>query len=258
MGGWNKGIKNSTGTAFKGKKHKQESIEKLKNRPKDCYKKPQAEPITTTSKCDYGCSQIAKYKFSNDKLCCATSHNSCPAKRKAFSELDHTQRTSKSLETRLKTGVTKTSRQKSHETMLANGTYEITRQRMQKLWRDNPWQNNLKCPLVPYKDTEINYQGTYEYDFLEKLELENGTKWLVENVKRGPAIWYNDPFDNIKRLYISDFIIYNTIYEIKSSWTWNKHGKDMILEEKNKAKINAAKTEGYNVVLVLDKEYIDA
>jgi hypothetical protein len=42
-GGWNKGIKNSTGTAFKNKKHKPESIEKLKNRSKDVYKKPKAE-----------------------------------------------------------------------------------------------------------------------------------------------------------------------------------------------------------------------
>lgn len=31
-----------------------------------------------------------------------------------------------------------------------------------------------------------------------------------------------------------------------------------MLEEKNKAKLNAAKKEGYNVILVLDKEYIDA
>jgi hypothetical protein len=71
-------------------------------------------------------------------------------------------------------------------------------------------------------------------------------------------LWYIDPLDNIKRLYISDFIIYNTVYEIKSAWTWNKHGKDMLLEEKNKAKLQAAKDKGYDVILVLDKEYINA
>lgn len=258
MGGWNKGIKNSTGTAFKGKKHKQESIEKLKNRPKECYKKPQAESIDTIDKCDYGCNEVAKYKFSNGKLCCSSSHNSCPAKRKAFSNLDHSQRTSKSLQTRLEKGITKSSRKKAHQTMLDNGTYEITRKRMQEYWKNRPWQNNIECPLVTYKNTEIKYQGTYEYDFLETLEKQHGILWLTENVKRGPAIWYHDPSDNVERLYISDFIIYNTVYEIKSSWTWNKHGKDIVLEEKNKAKLNAAKKEGYHVILVLDKEYINA
>ena len=86
----------------------------------------------------------------------------------------------------------------------------------------------------------------------------NGIDWIKDNVKRGPAIWYKDPTDNTKRLYISDFIIDNTIYEIKSRWTWNKHGKDLILEEKNKAKLTTALREGYNVILILDKEEINA
>ena len=38
MGGWNKGIKNSTGTAFKGKKHSADTVDKLKSRPKEVYK----------------------------------------------------------------------------------------------------------------------------------------------------------------------------------------------------------------------------
>jgi hypothetical protein len=56
---------------------------------------------------------------------------------------------------------------------------------------------------------------------------------------------------------MSDFLIYNTIYEIKSLWTWNKHGKDLILEEKNKAKLAAAKSAGYDVILILNKEKAD-
>lgn len=258
MGGWNKGIKNSTGTAFKNKKHKPESIEKLKNRSKDVYKKPKAEPIDTTDLCEYGCEQAAKYKFANNKICCSTSHNSCQGKRTAFSELDHTARTSKSLETRIAKGITKTSRVKALATLKANGSIEVLRQKSQQRWIDAPWQNNLQCPLVPYKDTIINYQGTYEYDFLEQLEQGNGIDWIVANVKRGPAIWYIDPTDNTERLYISDFLIYNTVYEIKSAWTWNKHNKDMLLEAKNKAKLAAVKAAGYNVKLILDKEEIDA
>ena len=68
MGGWNKGIKNSTGTAFKGKKHSADTVDKLKSRPKEVYKKPKAEEIITSEICEYGCCQTAKYKFANGKI----------------------------------------------------------------------------------------------------------------------------------------------------------------------------------------------
>lgn len=257
-GGWNKGIK-GTGGGMRNKKHSDSTVEKLKNRPKEIYKKPKAEKITTQEICNYGCGNNASYKFSNGKLCCSVSHNSCPGKRLEFSKrTDHKDRALKSLETRTKLGITKSSRAKAHETMLKNGTYEIMREKMQIAWNQNPWQNNLQCPLIEYKNSGVNYQGSFEYEFLDNLEKEYGIEWIKENVKRGPSIWYIDPTDNIKRLYISDFLIYNIIYEIKSSWTWNKHGKDMLLEQKNKAKLNAAKEAGYKVILVLNKEYINA
>jgi len=223
------------------------------------YNKPFAEPIISTQLCDYGCGQIAKYKFAKGKICCSTSHNSCPAKRKAFSDrTDHKETAAKSLATRTKLGITKSSQIKGGATRVAQGHYKQLAKTMQKHWEENPWQNNLQCPLVLYKNTNINYQGTFEYEFLENLEKINGIEWINGNIKRGPAIWYIDPTDNNKRLYISDFIIGNTIYEIKSQWTWNKHGKDLILEKKNKAKLTSALKEGYNVILVLNKEEINA
>jgi hypothetical protein len=127
---------------------------------------------------------------------------------------------------------------------------------MKEHWANNPWQNNTQCPLLPYKDTTLNYQGTYEFDFLEKLENLNGIEWLIKNVQRGPSLWYVDPIDNTKRLYISDFIIDNTIYEIKSYWTWNKNGDDSNLENKNKAKLDECISRGYEVMLVLNGEEI--
>lgn len=78
----------------------------------------------------------------------------------------------------------------------------------------------------------------------------------MNKVSRGPSVWYTDPFDNTKRLYISDFMIYNTIYEIKSSWTWNRKGKNLDLENKNKAKLNECVKQGYKVILVLNGEEI--
>jgi hypothetical protein len=222
------------------------------------YKKPQAEKIQTTELCKYNCGQVAKYKFTNKVLCCSSNHNSCPGKRKQFSDrTDHKERNIKSLATRIKKGITKSSQIKGGETRRANGHYKKLKEKMQEHWENNPWNPNAKCPLTPYKDTTINYQGTHEYEFLESWELLNGIKWVIDNVKRGPNIWYIDPSDNAKRLYMSDFLIYNTIYEIKSLWTWNKHGKDLILEEKNKAKLAAAKSAGYDVILILNKEKAD-
>lgn len=257
MGGWNKGIKNSTGTAFKGKKHSAEAVDKLKNRPKDIYKKPKAEEILTSELCLYGCNQVARYKFANGKICCSVSHNSCLGKRNEFSNrLDHKERAAKSLQTRKELGITKSSRAKALATMEANGTYAIKRIKMQEHWKNNAHQSNLKCRLIHYKDTSINYQGSFEYCFLENLETIHGIEWVKLNVKRGPSLWYIDPIDNIERLYISDFIIENTIYEIKSLWTWNKHGKDLLLEKKNRAKLTSSMQQGYIVVLVLNKEEI--
>ena len=221
------------------------------------YKKPQAEEIQTSELCHYGCNSVAKYKFWNGKYCCSKSHNSCKGKREAFSKLDHSERTSKSLATRIEKGITKKSQIKGGETRRKNGHYQKLAGVMQEHWASNPWNNNTQCPLTPYKNSKILYQGTYEYEFLEELESTNGFEWVVNNVSRGPSIWYADPADKSKKLYISDFIIDNTIYEIKSSWTWNKNGKDQTLREKNKAKLTECVNQGYNVVLVLNNQRIE-
>ncbi len=59
-------MKKSTSSRFKGKK-------RLHN----------AMRILTTELCDYGCGEIAKYKFKNRKLCCS-EHTSACKKRKQF------------------------------------------------------------------------------------------------------------------------------------------------------------------------------
>ena len=222
------------------------------------YQRPKAETIETTELCEYGCGSIAKYRFAKGKVCCSAHQNSCPGKRKAFSEnADHKQNAARSLATRTALGITKTSQIKGGATRRANGHYQKLAKTMQEHWEKHPWQNNIKCPLLPYKETELLYQGTHELEFLEALEFDNGIEWLVSNVKRGPSLWYVDPTDTIERLYISDFIIDNTIYEIKSLWTWNKHGRDLVLEEKNKAKLTACIKQGYNVILVLNQQGIE-
>lgn len=39
------------------------------------------EEIETDELCDYGCGNIAKYKFKSGLLCCSETHNSCPAEK---------------------------------------------------------------------------------------------------------------------------------------------------------------------------------
>lgn len=263
-GGWNKGLTKDNSEIIQkitksntGKKRTQEQIDALKNRSKEIYKKPQAIEYTGTELCEYGCANVARYIFKAGKLCCSVSHNSCPKKRENFSKLDHTERTEKSLKTRIDTGVTKSSQVKATKTRKENGHYENLAVKMQEHWKNNP-HNNLgpRSEWVMYKDTNIAYQGSYELHFLENLENIHDIEWVKLNVKRGPAIWYIDPTTTTKRLYISDYIIHNTIYEIKSSYTWNRKNKDLDLEKKNRAKLNECVTQGYNVVLVLDKKEV--
>jgi hypothetical protein len=270
VGGWNKGIKGAPGGGMTGKKHSEKTLEKfrnrkltdehvakLKERPKETYNKPKATAIETTETCHYGCDQVAKYQFANKKLCCSISHNSCPAKRKQFSDRnDHLLRAEKSLKTRTELGITKTSQIKGSATRKAAGHYEKLAEKMKEHWAERPWDNNTHCPILEYKNTGVPYQGTYEYDFLQSLEDKHGAAWVSSAVKRGPSVWYIDPTNNTKRLYISDFIIYNTIYEVKSNWTWNKAGTDQVLENRNKAKLSECLSQGYEVVLVLERKEI--
>jgi hypothetical protein len=219
--------------------------------------RPKAEPTTTTEFCFYGCNTVAKFKFSNGRYCCSAHQNSCQGKRKQFSDrTDHKETASRSLATRTKLGITKSSQIKGGVTRVASGHYQRLAEKMKEHWAEHPWQNNIQCPLLPYKGTTLNYQGLHEYNFLENLENKNGIDWISNNVSRGPSIWYIDPTDSTKRLYISDFLVDNTIYEIKSEWTWNRNGEDMALENKNKAKLNECIMQGFSVILVLNGKEI--
>ena len=258
-GGWNKGIKNSTGGGMTGHTHSVKTRKQQSISAKKSHRNPEPTKIKTNDICEYGCGEKANYVFLKGKKCCSKHYNSCPGKRKAFSErTDHKERNEKSLKTRLKLGITKTTSIKAQQTMRENGTFDIMSEKMKLKWAESPWNNNPNCPILKYKTIDLNYQGSYEFEFLEEIEEQYGIKWIEDNVSRGPNIWYDDPTTNTKRLYISDFLIDNTIYEIKSYWTWNKKGEDMILEQKNKAKLNACLSEGYDVILVINGEQINA
>jgi hypothetical protein len=104
-------------------------------------------------------------------------------------------------------------------------------------------KNNMKTPLLRYKNTEILYQGSYELDFLDKYENLN--------IQNGKRIKYY--FNNLDSIYISDFYLpeYNLIIEIKSTYTYNY---DL---DKNLSKQKATIQQGFNFIFIIDKKYDD-
>ena len=105
-------------------------------------------------------------------------------------------------------------------------------------------------------DTGLRYQGTYELKFIQEYKDTYGIDWVKKNLKRGPSVQYIDYYGKT-RWYMSDFIIGDTVYEIKSGWTYNKNGKDIIVEFNNLSKLNATITAGYNVKLIMNGKEID-
>jgi hypothetical protein len=214
-----------------------------------------ATPIQTEDLCYLGCKLKAKFIFKNEKKCCSAHSNSCTAKRERFSkEVDHSIYSKKSLETRTRLGITKSSQVKAGKTRRDSGHYVKQAEAMRKHWEKNPWNNNPKWRN--YKDTEIIVQSKLEEKFLNDLESKYGLDWIKCNVSRGPCFRYVDPSTKKERLYISDFISDNTIYEVKGYYTWDKHGKDNNLRLQNIAKLDKVLESNYNVILVLEGENV--
>jgi hypothetical protein len=93
-----------------------------------------------------------------------------------------------------------------------------------------------------YKDSNIYYQGTYEYDFLNKYY----GKIIIER-----GITFEFIYKNEKKFYYSDFYIptLNLIVEIKSNKWYNEH------LELNLKKQKICIEMGYNFLFVVDKNY---
>jgi len=123
----------------------------------------------------------------------------------------------------------------------------------------NRIMNSKKIRTKPYKETDLYYQSSLEYYFLELME-ERGMIHLVSN---GLSFKY-DYLDKFNRLYVSDFYIktINTIIEIKSKWTYNKRGSDLILENKNLEKKKKVEECSYEFRFLIEKagilEYVNA
>lgn len=99
----------------------------------------------------------------------------------------------------------------------------------------------IKNGYLVHKYEDIYYQGEYELDFLQK--------YYHIGIQRGPTIEY--VFNNTEHFYYSDFYFdkLNLIIEIKSKRWYDEH------LEKNKAKERACIDQGYNFIIIIDKDY---
>ena len=106
------------------------------------------------------------------------------------------------------------------------------------------FNKGLKTRLLihKYKDTNLTYQGSYEFDFInifhDKIHIINA-----------PSIKYI--FEGKNRVYHPDFFIpsLNLIIEIKNKYLYKQNFEE--IRAKEKATIAA----GYNYLMILDKDY---
>lgn len=110
-----------------------------------------------------------------------------------------------------------------------------------------------RCIRTSLFNNNLYYQGSYEKYFLDKMK-EYGH---IEYVKNGLTFRYT--YLNKERLYVSDFFIplKNQIIEIKSKWTYNKHGNDIMLENMNLSKKDRVIEDGYNFKFLIGHKEID-
>jgi len=209
---------------------------------------PYAIKIKTKENCQFGCNMIANFIFKNNKLCCSDHYNKCVGKRENYKKKYNKSWIKKSLETRIKLGITKTSQIKATITRKKANHYKKLAKRMQELWNENPWSCGPKSEFKKYKNTSIAYQGNNEYYFLKKLEDKNGLEWVIKNVKRAYGIWYIDSETNTERLYLPDFDVDGIIYEIKSNYTLNYN------KRRNIDKFDSVVYNNKKLIIVVDTE----
>jgi hypothetical protein len=106
------------------------------------------------------------------------------------------------------------------------------------------------CKIQTYKNTDLTYQGSYEKTFLELME-EKGFLNLISNGKH-----YEYKLKNKKHIYYSDYLFVETTIEIKSSWTYNKNGKDKDLELENETKWQSVRNFGDKIIILKSKKEI--
>ena len=123
---------------------------------------------------------------------------------------------------------------------------------LKKYGFEYPSQNEeffIKCQKrrfkkYQHKNSDLYYQGSYEKDFLDVYYDK------IRIIKASPVEYY---FDNKIHMYFPDFYLpdYNTVVEIKSSYTYNRE------YEMNIIKKDACLKNNFNFLFIIDKKYTE-
>lgn len=108
------------------------------------------------------------------------------------------------------------------------------------------FKKSMKSNFKIGYDGGLLYQGSYEKDFLNHCK-ELG---IIHLITKPESIKYLEK-DDKRCYYHPDFYIekLNLIIEIKSSYWWKIHKENILLKE------SATKEQGFNYIMILDKDY---
>ena len=125
--------------------------------------------------------------------------------------------------------------------------FPINREKASKWMSDynSNWKKNHT--IKKYKDTELYYQSSFEYDFLIWCE----GKGIIDRIKNGHSFNYLNEDKKYGIRLMTDFSIENAEIEIKSSYIMKKQGGI----ESVFAKKRAVELSGKKYIFILDKDY---
>ncbi len=105
-----------------------------------------------------------------------------------------------------------------------------------------------KITIKPYKKTNLYYQGTYEFRFLEYCEKNN----IFNLIERSKSFNYLPEDLRIGHRHLPDFLFKDKyIIEIKSTYILEKQGGWDVIN----AKKRSVEKSGYEYILVLDNKF---
>jgi hypothetical protein len=109
-------------------------------------------------------------------------------------------------------------------------------------------EENKFSLIKRYKNTELYYQGTYEYRFLEYCEKNN----IINFIKRSKSFYYLEGDTDIGLRHLPDFVFKNKfIIEVKSTYILEKQGGWNVIS----AKKRSVEKFDYVYVLILDNNF---
>lgn len=117
-----------------------------------------------------------------------------------------------------------------------------------RMTQNNSYFDFKNCYKVKkYKDTELCYQSTYEYHFLDFCEKNN----IIDKIKNGNIYDFLLEECDYGFRTITDFCIDDIEIEIKSTYILNKQGGKKVIDIKR----NAVERSDKKYLLILDKNY---